>query len=92
MNAAFEAVVNAMAHRDYSVYGSRIRLHLFADRLEIFSPGEIPNTLTGEGVPIIISESEKLAGRRPEYRMLDESELMLTIFAAKSPHLDATDD
>jgi len=46
----------------------------------------------GEGVPIIISESEKLAGRRPEYRMLDGSELMLTIYAAQSPHTDATDD
>ena len=46
----------------------------------------------GEGVPIIISESEseseKLAGRRPEYRMLDESELMLTIYAAQPPHGD----
>jgi len=27
--AVFEAVVNAVVHRDYSVYGSRIRLHLF---------------------------------------------------------------
>ncbi|HLA35432.1 MAG TPA: RNA-binding domain-containing protein, partial [Rhodocyclaceae bacterium] len=39
MNAVFEAVVNAVAHRDYSIYGSKIRLHLFSDRLEIFSPG-----------------------------------------------------
>jgi len=46
MNAVFEAVVNAVVHRDYSVYGSRIRLHLFTDRLEIFSPETIPNTMT----------------------------------------------
>ena len=46
----------------------------------------------GEGVPITIIESEKLDKRRPEYRMLDESDLMLTIFAAQSPHIDATDD
>ena len=39
----------------------------------------------GEGVPIIIAESEQLAGRKPEYRLLDDSELMLTIFAAQSP-------
>lgn len=39
MNAVFEAVVNALAHRDYSVYRSKIRLHLFSDRLELFSPG-----------------------------------------------------
>jgi len=126
MNAVFEAVVNAVAHRDYSIYGSRIRLHLFADQLELFSPGTIPNTMTidslserqssrnellssllarcpmnvnaigsqrsfimdkrGEGVPIIITESEKLSGRRPEYQLLDDAELKLTIFAAKPSH------
>jgi hypothetical protein len=36
----------------------------------------------GEGVPIILSASEKLSGRRPVYRLIDDSELMLTIFAA----------
>ena len=128
MNAVFEAVVNAVAHRDYSMYGSKIRLHLLADRLELFSPGTIPNTMTidslserqsarnellssllarcpmnvnaigsqrsfimdkrGEGVPIIITESERLSGRRPEYRLLDDAELKLTIYAASSPHGD----
>ncbi len=43
MAAVLEAVVNAVAHRDYSVYGSRIRLRMFDDRLEIFSPGAPPN-------------------------------------------------
>ena len=50
MNAVFEAVVNAVAHRDYSIYGSKIRLHIFSDRLEIFSPGAIPNTMTIESI------------------------------------------
>ena len=50
MTAVFEAVVNAVAHRDYSIYGSKIRLRLFADRLEIYSPGEIPNTLEPENL------------------------------------------
>lgn len=125
MNAVFEAIVNAVAHRDYSIYGSKIRLHLFSDRLEIFSPGTIPNTMTidsiserqsarnelissmlarcpmnvnafgsqrnfimdkrGEGVPIIIIESEKLSGKRPVYRLIDDAELKLTLFAAQ-PH------
>lgn len=44
--AVFEAVVNAVAHRDYSVSGSKIRLHLFSDRIEIYSPGALPNSLT----------------------------------------------
>jgi hypothetical protein len=36
----------------------------------------------GEGVPLILSRSEQLAGRRPVYRLLDDAELMLTIYAA----------
>lgn len=44
--AIFEAVVNAVAHRDYSIRGSRIRLSIFADRLEVQSPGSLPNSLT----------------------------------------------
>jgi ATP-dependent DNA helicase RecG len=35
----------------------------------------------GEGVSIILARSEQLAGRRPEYRMNDDSELVLTIYA-----------
>jgi predicted HTH transcriptional regulator len=123
MNAVFEAVVNAVAHRDYSIYGSKIRLHIFSDRLELNSPGTIPNTMTieslplrqssrnellgsllarcrmnvdaegskrvyimdkrGEGVPIILIESEKLSGIKPEYFLVDDTELRLTIFAAR---------
>lgn len=126
MNVIFEAVVNAVVHRDYSVYGSKIRLHVFSDRVELYSPGAIPNTMTvdslserqsarnellssllarcpmnvdahgsqrnyimdkrGEGVPIILAESEALSGRRAEYRLLDDAELLLTIYAAPSPH------
>jgi len=46
MRAVFEALVNAVVHRDYSIHGSRIRLFMFADRLEIHSPGALANTLT----------------------------------------------
>lgn len=46
MGAVFEALVNAVVHRDYSISGSKIRLHMFADRIEIFSPGSLPNSLT----------------------------------------------
>ena len=44
--AVFEALVNAVAHRDYSIAGARIRLHLFGDRLELYVPGALANTLT----------------------------------------------
>ncbi len=46
MTAVFEALVNAVAHRDYSMYGSKIRLRMFANRLEIYSPGALANTMT----------------------------------------------
>lgn len=48
--ALFEAFVNAVVHRDYSVPGSRIRLSMFEDRLEIQSPGGLPNNLTIESM------------------------------------------
>lgn len=124
MKAIFEAVVNAVVHRDYSISGSKIRLFMFADRLEISSPGALANTLTvgdlrynqvtrneilsrllseitleddvntlvnrryflerrGEGVGIILRESEELSGREPVYEVFG-AELRLTIFAAKS--------
>ena len=124
MRAVFEALVNAVVHRDYSKHGSTIRLFMFADRLEIYSPGALANTLTidsllynqvtrnellarllaeialddnanklvnrrsflegrGEGVGIILKESDQLSGKKPVYEMYGE-ELCLTIFAAKS--------
>ena len=48
--AVFEALVNAVAHRDYSVAGARVRLHLFADRLELYVPGALVNTLTTDSL------------------------------------------
>ena len=129
MTAVFEALVNAVAHRDYSIHGAKIRLRLFADRLELYSPGAIPNTMTvdslpyrqaarneaitsllakcqvpdtdkaitgrsammdkrGEGVQIILEQSEKLSGKRPVYRLVDDSELLLIIPAFIPPRVD----
>ncbi len=118
LGAVFEALVNAVAHRDYSISGSKIRLFMFADRLELYSPGDLPNTVTlenmpfrvftrnqllvsflsrmkskktnqsylesrGEGVRRIISESEALSGKKPEYKLLGQ-ELLLTIWGPTS--------
>ena len=49
--AIFEAVVNAVAHRDYSIRASRIRLSMFSDRIEIQSPGALPNNLAVDDMP-----------------------------------------
>lgn len=124
--AVFEALVNAAAHRDYSIYGSKIRLRMYSDRLELFSPGSLANTMTidslslrqsarnelltsllarcpvpkdipgfhtdrttmmdrrGEGVRVIFQQTELLAGRLPEYRLIDQEELQLIIPAASA--------
>jgi len=129
VRAVFEALVNAVAHRDYSIHGSKIRLFLFEDRMELYSPGPLPNTVTiesmalrqstrnelittllakcaiddpsgevgrrfymekrGDGVPIILAESQKISGRDPCYRLIDDAELLLTIWAARPPSPEA---
>ena len=42
-----EAIVNAVAHRDYTSAGS-VQVMLFADRLEVWNPGRLPPPLTIE--------------------------------------------
>lgn len=46
-DAVAEAIVNAVAHRDYAGNAS-VQVMLFADRLEIWNPGELPAPLTPE--------------------------------------------
>ena len=128
--AMFEALVNAVAHRDYSMAGARVRLHMFGDRIELYVPGGLANTLTpdsmqlrqynrnelivsllarcpvgtdeglgraylmdrrGDGVPIILGESERLSGRTPEYSLIDDSELRLVIWAAAGREVTSKD-
>ena len=121
--AVFEAIVNAVIHRDYSIYSSRIRLSMFKDRLEIDSPGQLPNGMTidmmnskqstrnetlasvfgrlpvgsipgsehrrymmekrGDGVSLIIKSTREVTGIEPKYKLIDQSNLVLTIPAAR---------
>lgn len=48
-DAIGEAVVNAIAHRDYHSNAS-VEIRLFADRLEIWNPGSLPGNLTIESL------------------------------------------
>lgn len=48
LEAVREALVNAVAHRDYTIAVTDIELSVYADRLEILSPGRLPNTVTVE--------------------------------------------
>lgn len=121
--AVFEAVVNAVVHRDYSMATRRIRLSMFQNRLEIDSPGLLPNGMTidgmdssqstrnealasvfgrtsvgkipgsrhrrnmmerrGDGVSIILKETHEITGSMPEYKVVDGSNLVLVIPAAR---------
>jgi len=38
-----EALVNAIAHRDYLIYGSEVHIDIFDNRMEIYSPGGMPD-------------------------------------------------
>lgn len=46
----FEGLVNAVAHRDYTIRGEYIRVLIFDDRMEIQSPGGLPNIVTPENM------------------------------------------
>ena len=44
-----ELLVNALIHRDYFI-SAPIRLFVFCDKIEIISPGNLPNNLTIENI------------------------------------------
>ncbi|OGW06135.1 MAG: hypothetical protein A2889_08155 [Nitrospinae bacterium RIFCSPLOWO2_01_FULL_39_10] len=46
-----EAITNAVAHRDYSI-GAETRVYMFLNRIEVRSPGALPNTVTIEKMKI----------------------------------------
>jgi ATP-dependent DNA helicase RecG len=54
-----EVIVNAVAHRDYAILGSSVLVEVFADRLDVTSPGTLPNHMT---------EATVLAGAAPRAR------------------------
>ncbi|NJL94459.1 MAG: DeoR family transcriptional regulator [Anaerolineae bacterium] len=48
--AVREALVNAVAHRDYRLKGRRIEVRMFSDRLEVISPGGLPGFITVDNI------------------------------------------
>lgn len=50
LEAVRECVVNAIAHRDYTITVTDIELSIYSDRLEVVSPGRLPNTVTVEKI------------------------------------------
>ena len=45
-----EALVNAVTHRDYAITGSKVLLEVFDGRVDVTSPGALPNHMTVERV------------------------------------------
>ena len=43
--AVAEIIINAVAHRDYQSDAS-VQIYVFADRVEVWNPGELPPTMT----------------------------------------------
>ncbi len=64
LGALREVIANAVVHRDYGITASKILVDIFRDRIEVASPGELPNSLTPEKVlsgGVIRSRNEKIA-------------------------------
>ena len=73
MRSIFEAIVNAVVHRDYSLYGSKIRLFMYSDRIEIYSPGRLANTLTVDNlIENQVTRNEMLARLLSELAVEDD--------------------
>ena len=69
-----EAVANALVHRDYFIHAA-VAIDIFADRVEIASPGTLPNTVTVENIKLGIH--------------LERNPILLS-FAAKNPDFGYT--
>ncbi|MCY4211881.1 MAG: putative DNA binding domain-containing protein [Gammaproteobacteria bacterium] len=89
-----ELLVNALVHRDYLV-SAAVRLFIFDNRIEIISPGHLPNNLTVEKIrvgnsnirnPILVSYVAK--GLLPYHGLGSGIKRALEAW----PHIDFTDD
>ena len=55
-----EALINALAHRDYLVNGSEVHIDIYDDRLEIYSPGGMPDgSLIQERDPLTVPSTRR---------------------------------
>lgn len=68
-----EGVVNALIHRDYLLTSSDVELAIYNNRLEIISPGKLPNGITPEGMRLgtRAARNELLKDVMRDYRYLE---------------------
>ena len=74
LDAVREAVVNAVVHRDYGHEGTDVEISLYVDRIEVISPGRLPNGVTvekmKEGV-VRVARNELLKEILRDYRYVE---------------------
>ena len=68
-----EVLVNALVHRDYSIAGTDVAVAIYADRLEVESPGGLPNTVTVERMKagVRYARNQTLVNVMRDYGYLD---------------------
>lgn len=55
-----EALINALAHRDYLVNGSEVHIDIYDDRMEIYSPGGMPDgSIIQERNPLTVPSTRR---------------------------------
>ena len=71
--AVRELVVNALVHRDYSIVGTDVQITVFEDRLEVRSPGRLPNSVTTDAIKsgVRYARNQTLVNFMRDYRYID---------------------
>ena len=90
--AWLEGIVNAVVHREYAFSGNYIRVTMYDDRLEILSPGKLPNLVTVDNIQETrYSRNPQLARVLTEFGLVRElNEGVKRIYAdMKEQHLEA---
>lgn len=67
--------MNAVAHLDYAILGSRVLLEVFDDRVDVTSPGTLPNHTTPESVMAVghpRSRNESMASFLQVRRLMEQ--------------------
>lgn len=79
-----EAVINAIAHRDYTIEGAKIHLEVFPDRIIVKSPGKPVSPITIEAMKNFTatsySRNKKLTFIFNEMEYMEESALGMDTF------------
>lgn len=76
-DVAREVIVNALVHRNYSVADKDISVTIYSDRMEVESPGKLPNTMTVERMKVgaRYARNQTLVNIMRDYRYVDARDM-----------------